>query len=31
VRLVLEADRWQIEIEPGFDGECLRQVVEALR
>jgi hypothetical protein len=31
VRLVLEAVRWQIEVEPGFDGGCLRQMVEALR
>jgi hypothetical protein len=30
VRLVLEAGQWQVLVDRGFDGLCLRQVVEVL-
>jgi len=30
IRLVLERGRWQLEIEQGFDAECLRQVLGVL-
>jgi len=30
VRLVLESGEWQVEVDSGFDGRCLRQVLEVL-
>jgi hypothetical protein len=30
VRLILEAGRWQVEVQRGFDTTCLREVLRAL-
>ena len=31
IDLMLDGDGWRIELKPGFDAACLREVVEALR
>lgn len=30
VRLVLESGKWQVAVDRGFDGRCLKQVLEVL-